>query len=166
MSKSYTTKITVRACGIDPATCEKVVEKFKKESAILHVVGRAAGIEYRTGDLGQYATFSGEFAAVNLITGDQYRAKKLILPAVAEQLLSDALLALRKAEESDSASLEFRLQITVAPNPAAATRGGHTFKYGVKSEKSATKDALDKLLEESGAPEYLSLTDARKKANK
>lgn len=58
-----------------------------KVKELMSVFGQATEMQEKTTDLGPYRLFRGRFGAVNLVTGEEFFAPKLILPAVAEDLL-------------------------------------------------------------------------------
>ncbi len=145
--KSYVKKITTKDCGLNIEICEGILEKTGKETPVLRVWGNVKSSSGKDSQYGPYQVFGGEFAAINLSDGREARSDKMILPQVAEMLVSQALAAAQKSDPK--ATMPFGIDITISPNPS--TKGGTKFKFGVIALKgSDQKDALDLLGEELG----------------
>lgn len=117
-------KITMKTIGAQPAP-RTVTEK--KELA--HIYGRADRVNEGSTTYGIFHKYKGEFKAVNLETGEIYRASSLLLPEIADGLLlaqmMEAGATLGKEKTGDKAEtagervkgdpVEFAVCIGVSP---------------------------------------------------
>lgn len=147
--KDYAKKLTTKTVGLTPEKCEEIAKgQGSKAIPVVRVYGTVKKAEPKQSDLGPYSFFHGQFEAVNLVDGHKVRSTSLIVPAVAEPLLNDALAGEKEAN-GDAATLTFGLDITVLEN--LSQKGGWKFKFGVTALKgSEQKDPLDMLGEQLG----------------
>lgn len=149
MAGKYTKKLTMRSIGLMPDDLEALALEVKKEIAVARVAGRILQATPGHTEKGEYVKFSGEFVAINLLTGDEIRAQECILPAVAE-LLCLKLLEHARAEDKNAVA-QFGLDITVRENKTSYEKGWK-FTYGVQSlSDMPTDDSLSLLLKQFGA---------------
>jgi hypothetical protein len=154
----YLRKLTTSGCGLSAENSEKVaVENPGVETVGLRIYGRITDVKKETGTFGPYVRFNGEFEAVNQITQDKYRSTQLIVPPVAEQLLSDLA-----SDLSAGSSVQFALDLLILENKSQ--KGGWKFRYGVKSLLAPkAKDALTQLGESLESPQIADQTGKKKK---
>jgi hypothetical protein len=134
----YHKRITLATCGLVVAVLEEAVKNG--EQSVLRVAGKLTGSEAKDGDLGPYICFSGEIAAINLVTGEEHRAPSCILPPVAEM----ALVGLVENLEEGS-SVQFAVEVIAQPNNSA--KGGCKYKYAVRNLiEPKEDDSLTRLL--------------------
>jgi hypothetical protein len=120
-------KITTATMGFNVATLEAVAADNKgADTSVLRVWGIVSGKKPGTSQFGNYIKFTGEIAAMNLITGEEARSQELLLPAVAEGIVNN----LFEKAAKDGGTAEIGLELTVAFNNSA--KGGTKFSYGVK----------------------------------
>lgn len=94
-------KISMKTIGAD-------VEASKEGPiALAHVLGIAKGVKTGQSTYGDWTAFVGSFEAVNLETGEIFRAGKCFLPEIATSLLAGAL--------TDAETVQFALEIGARP---------------------------------------------------
>lgn len=144
-------KITAKGAGLDVIALEKAAtENRPKITAVLRVVGVVNDRKAEMSDLGPYARFIGQFAAVNLLTKEEYRAPSLILPSVAEAAV-DSLFS--KAAK-DGGVAEIALDVLVEYNESS--KGGRKYRYCVKPlVEFKGDDPLSRMLLALPAPPYV-----------
>lgn len=155
----YLRKITTSGCGLSAENAEKVaVDNPGMETVGLRVYGRIVSLKKEPAStFGPYVRFNGEFEAVNHVTGDKYRSTQLIVPPVAEQLLTDL-----SSDLSEGSSVQFALDLLILENKSQ--KGGWKFRYGVKSLLAPkAKDALTQLGESLESPQIADQTGKKKK---
>lgn len=157
MARHYPKKITTSTVGLNVETCEKIADDYGKEKpvSVIRIYGRIK--TYVTGQ-SQYGTFikfsaSDFIEAQNLITGDYYRAKLLIVPPGAEMVLQE-LVDLAKKTDSE-AVVEFGLDITVQYYKSQNEKGTK-FTWGVLPLREPTDDdSITALGKSFGTPPLL-----------
>lgn len=93
---------------------------------VLRVWGIVSGMKSGVSQFGTYQRFTGEIAAINLVTQDEARSQALLLPAVAEGVVASLFAKASK----DGGSAQIGLEIAVEENVSA--KGGTKFRYVVK----------------------------------
>ena len=149
----YLNKITLATMGIDTRDAETLaVDAGGSEIAIMRVYGKVSSAQAKEGDLGPYITFSGQFEAQNLITGEKGRSDKLIVPSLAETCfnevymkgIEEAKASAEKAPKDGQVFVAIAGDITAMENKSA--KGGWKHKYGVAPLIEATgEDDLTRL---------------------
>jgi hypothetical protein len=137
---AYVKKITTALCGVSAQVAEQTaLNGDGEEVPVLRIGGRITGSEPGKTAISDYIKFKGEFEAINAVTDQHYRSQSLIVPPVAEQMLSDL-------SSNGEEVTQFGLDITVVKNDSA--KGGYKFRYGVRSLTSPkVKDALSQLMD-------------------
>lgn len=154
---AYLTKITLKNLGLS----KSYLTDLTKDSDDTMVIARIAGIlddaKEKQGTIGDepkpYILFTGKFTSLNLINDskEEFRAKSLILPVLAQSLLQDEF------EAGERQSLAFSIDITVK---ASESTLGSPYSFGVKSNsKKIENDPLTALL---GDPKQTSLPAPKK----
>lgn len=84
----FVNKITMKAIG-----CQPRPHSVDKPVELAHIYGVAR--EFRTGssNYGFYDKFMGDLEATNLETGEVFVGRSMLLPAVAEAMLKEALIS-------------------------------------------------------------------------
>lgn len=147
------TKITTKNCGITPRACEDLTAKGDSVD-VLNIVAKISDSRIVAGDgeMKDSIEFKGQCGAVNVLTGEEFRARKLFLPAVAEGFVFDALQSAKAAD----ASAEVVVRIVVTAEPHSSAKGGYKFKYGCRPFDQPKADDLGELLADmSKAPKKL-----------
>ena len=116
-----------------------------KPVPVMRVYGTARGMKKGSSNFGPYVGFLGEFESINLLDGKKFRSKMVLLPSLAEQMLSDSLDEAKST--NPEAFIEFGCDITVERNLSA--KGGWEFKWGMVPLKQPAflgeTDTLSKL---------------------
>lgn len=108
-----------------------------KELAV--IIGFARDSEIKNTSFGDSTGFMGDFKGINVETGEEFRAGKLYLPDVAENLLANALA-------STDGMVEFGFKVSIIG--VKGRNEGETGKYEYRCEplmKAAENDPLDAL---------------------
>jgi hypothetical protein len=106
-------KMAVKSLGCNP----RKVDKENSPLALCQIFGKADGIKVGEGRDGRvWQCLTGNFAGVNLVTGDEYRSGKLFLPGGIQEVIENAVKSLG---EGTDVTVRFGLQISavVADNP-------------------------------------------------
>ena len=93
---------------------------------VMRVWGIVSGAVPGTSQFGSYVKFTGEIAALNYISGEEARSQALLLPSVAEAVVSSLFTKAQKA----GGTAQIAVDITVEFNDSA--KGGTKFRYGVR----------------------------------
>lgn len=143
-------KISTSTCGLDVASCEKLVENGEKGISVLNIAGWITDTEIKTTTFGQCTKFTGEFQADNAINGESYRSKTMFVPEVAEMALSPLTEGMKKGEK-----VKFALQILVSHQKPRNDKGTR-FTWGVKNLIEPTQeDELAKFMSSISAGKVL-----------
>lgn len=156
-------KISTQTMGLKMAQCEEIAESNQgKAVPVLRVWGIASSKTAGVTQFGPYLKFSGEFAALNYVTGEEARSQGLLLPAVAEGVV--ASLVDKAAKTGGQAQIG--IEITVEYNNSA--KGGTKFKYGVTPLfEYKGDDALAEMAKQLPTPKLLkALPDSTAKTGK
>lgn len=111
----------------------------------LCIIGGVANAEI-SGDsnYGKWTAFSGDFFAVNMVTGEEFRGAKCFLPLPAQELLSAAI----KAMGGKGDGVQFRFGIGVTPDTDKRNKSG--YQYFVRNlDAPETAGVLTKLMEKT-----------------
>lgn len=113
--------------------------------ALFDVVGVAENVETGMSQMGEWTAFGGSFQATKVADGEIYRSKKLFLPDVATDAISDAIGA------AEGGKVEFALQIglrRVIKLNAQGEEQGAGYEYTMKPliEMDEASDPLAGLL--------------------
>lgn len=120
-------KITTQTMGLKPDVLEEIAAEAKgKQVSVLRVWGIASGATPGVSQFGNFMKFTGEFAAINLITMDEARSQALLLPGVAEGVVA----SLYNKAAKDGGSAQIGIEVAVEENISA--KGGTKFRYIVK----------------------------------
>lgn len=151
-------KISTQTMGFNVTILEQVAEANKgKITPVLRVWGIVSAKKPGVSQFGPYQKFSGEIAAINLITGEEARSQELLLPGVAEGIVSS--LFDKAAKEGGTAQIA--IEISVEYNDSA--KGGTKFRYGVKPLiEYKAEDALSAMAKDLPAPKLLTEPKAKK----
>jgi hypothetical protein len=151
-------KISTKNCGITPRGCEDLTAKGESFD-VLNIVAKISDSRIVPGDgeMKDSIEFKGQCGAVNVQTGEEYRARKMFLPGVAEGFVFDALQAAKAAD----ASAEVVVRIVITAEPHSSAKGGYKFKYGCRPFDQPKADDLGNLLAEmSEKPKQLKKSKA------
>ena len=104
-------KITIRDCNLGKKQLEDIA-KDHKQAKILRFAGIITDAKEEAAKEGNnsYYLLTGDFLAVNLVTGDTYTARKAILPEVATNPILDVLAEGKKLK---AVSIKVAVDISV-----------------------------------------------------
>lgn len=112
-------KITMKDVQLGKAKLQAM--NLSDEIPIMNVAGIANEIKTGTSTYGEWTAAIGQFWAKNLITSEEYVSRAVILPPLAQDLITDSLKA--------GGSVEFAYTITAIPDSSREVNG---LKYGVR----------------------------------
>lgn len=123
--------MTTLISKISVAKCHgKLDPKALPKNPILRVFGVARGVLSGTSTFGQWEALSGDFIAVNLETGEEFRSGKAFMPDIALNLVTGAL-----AGSPDG--VEFAFDFGVKPSTKdPENKYEYTVKPVVKAKES------------------------------
>jgi hypothetical protein len=105
------------------------------DSAPLYrVYGVARGVKNGQSNFGEWTAFKGEFAAVSLETGEQFRSGELFLPEVAEALL------IGPVKDGDGSGVQFAFEIGARAVKDRADDKNLKYEYTVRSLVELSKE--------------------------
>jgi len=151
-------KITMKNIGAQPKP-RSVTER--KE--LCHIFGSCESFQEGSTTYGIFRKFEGRFEAVDVMTGEVFRSKYLLLPEIAEALLTEQLIALgavagkvKTAEDKGSAGtpgrepVEFAIAVGVKPifekDGKTIVERGQGYEYSVRPlVESRRADSLSHL---------------------
>lgn len=161
-------KLTTKAMGLQTVELQDIAAEhgMKKPVSIARVYGMIKKSEPKTTSIGVSQCYTGEFEAVNLISGAKFRASTMYVPGVAEVVLDQLLASAQLQDKSATAQFGFDLTIQYYDNKNPT---GTRFTFGVKPllqpEESDPLSKMAKMLEEvAGAPKFLALPEVAEKA--
>lgn len=126
----------------------KTFKDYKGETPIVRIIGAARQATMVATPHGEAPKFVGNFATVNLLTGERGRATTLFLPAPVDQMLYDTVM--EASDDAKRAGIEFAFDVTVEPNEKSVTG----YVYNVKNLiESKVADPLEHLLQQVGTPQ-------------
>jgi hypothetical protein len=145
MSTELLKKLTLKSCGFDGDKLIRlampVEGKPPKNVPVLRVFGIVTGAEDQLSEKGPYTLYSGMFEAVNLISGETFKAGSAILAGPVQTFLKGKLQAAGEGGEAP-----FIAEIGVKYDPTAATK--YVFTGALLGEKETDKsDPLGKMRE-------------------
>jgi hypothetical protein len=159
--------VSVAKVGLTVRPLEAVAEQNKpKPVSVMRVWGIVSGRKSGMSQFGAYTKFSGQIAAINLLTGDEYRSQDLLLPGIAEAVVNKMFEGSLKEENG---SAQFALEVTVVYNPPKTENSNFTkFSYGVKPLiEFQGEDALSMMAKQLPAPaKQLSAPEGKKGTKK
>lgn len=145
------TKLSVAKCH------GKLDMKNLPKGPILRVLGVARGTKTGTSTFGQWEALTGDFVAIDLTTGEEYRSGVCFMPTIALGLVTGAL-----AGSPDG--VEFAFDIGVKPSAKEPdSKYEYTVKPVVKVKENDQMSAL-KALVMAEAPLAIGSDDGKKKA--
>ena len=123
--------ISTAKIGLTVRPLEEVAEQHKPNPvSVMRVWGIVSNRKPGVSQFGSYTKFTGEFAAINLINGAEYRAQELLLPAIAESLVIKMFEGAAKDAQN---AAQISLEVTVTYNPPKTENSNYTrFVYGLK----------------------------------
>jgi hypothetical protein len=120
-------KISTATMGLTTKQLEEVAAAADpKPVSVMRVWGVVSGRQPGVSQFGNYVKFTGEIAAINLVSSEEARSQALLLPSAAETIVSSMF---DKASK-EGGTAQIALEITVLVNKSA--KGGTKFSYGVK----------------------------------
>lgn len=106
------------------------------ELKLMVVTGKANGTKTGTSTYGDWLAFTGMFAAVNLLTGEEMMSGIVILPDIARNFLAPAV------KGADGQDVEFEFLIGAKDDAASATGYVYTVKPILAPNQIDPSDAL------------------------
>lgn len=136
-------KITLKTIGAQ-ADIEKLMDAPSRRMDLCDVWGVATIAKPGQSDHGAYVKFLGEFKARNLLTGQVYGARALILPRFIEEEIYGALTA------PGAQSVDFGFRVSAKFDKDAATKYVYDVKHAMKAKESEAlaqiEDQMSKVL--------------------
>ena len=120
-------KMTIKTCGFEIANVKGALGT-EKSVELLKVIGITSKATPGQTDKGEYVSFTGDFRAVNMVTGELFQASSCILPNFIADALSHAL--------GTSQEVEFALMIGAKANATSITGYEYTVKPLVEPKVS------------------------------
>lgn len=143
-------KISTQTLGLRPAEIEALVAGKTKPVPVMRVWGIISGATPGTSQYGNYVKFTGEIAAINLISTDEARSQALLLPGVAEGVVKSLFDKAAKV----GGSAQFGIEVCAEENISA--KGGTKFRWVVKPLiEYKGDDALSEMAKSLPAPVYV-----------
>jgi hypothetical protein len=123
-------KISTSTMGLTVRELEAAAEANKpKALPVLRIWGIVSNRKAGVSQYGNYTKYTGEIAAINLLTGIEARSQELLIPAIAESVVNK----LFEGAAKDGGTAQIALEITVTFNPPKTENSNFTkFTYGVK----------------------------------
>lgn len=123
-------KISMQTMNLPVRGLEEVAEKNQQSpTSVLRIWGIVNDRKGGVSQYGPYNKYHGEFAALNLITGEEARSSDLLIPGVAETVVNK----LFESAAKEGGTAQIALEITVTYNPPRSANSTFTkFSYGVK----------------------------------
>jgi hypothetical protein len=112
--------------------------KITDEKPVMRVFGVAAKIRNGESDNGVWIAFLGQFEAINLLDGVEYRSGKLFLPSVASDLLEGAI------SSNGGKPVEFGYDISVEQNEDSSTGYIYSVVSLIEPKEDVTMSRLKK----------------------
>jgi hypothetical protein len=106
----------------------KQVPRCDGDQILFRVIGRAVGTKKGNSDYGQYTSFTGDFRATILETGEVVRSSKIFLPEMITGMLESSLV-----NATAGADFAFDIGVTEANTPTG-------YQYTVTSLLATTDD--------------------------
>ena len=157
--------ISTAKLGLTVRPLEEVAEANKpKAVSVMRVWGIVSGRKPGISQFGSYTKFSGEIAAINLLTNEEVRSQELLLPQIAETMINKIF----EGSAKEGGSAQFALEVTVTYNPPKTENSNFTkFCYGVKPLiEFKGEDALSAMAKALPAPSGTPALTAPKKTKK
>ena len=119
---------------------KKAIAEFigKGEKAVMRVIGIAHKAIPGDGDMGPYVSFKGNFKAVNLLTGEEFRSGTCFLPDVAADIIEGAVMG------SENGSVEFAFDIIATYDNSSAVGYCYNADPLIKADENDPVAALEK----------------------
>ena len=143
-------KINTQSVGLALAQLEGIAkEADPKAVPVMRVWGMVHAKTPGVSQFGSYIKFSGEFGALNLVNGEEFRSQNLLLPQVGEAVVN----SLFERAAKDGGVAEVGLDVCVEFNNSA--KGGTKFRYVVKPiVEFKGDDALSVMAKRLPPPQY------------
>ena len=135
----FENKISMKSIGVQPKAGQPIVD-----GPVAHIYGSARNYLVGSSTYGEFTKFRGDFEAVNLSTGENYRSQNLLLPDIAAGLLVAALHAAgakhgttktattpENPGEPATAPVEFAIEIGVRKT-ASNKPGGRGYEFTLR----------------------------------
>jgi hypothetical protein len=141
----FVKKITTATVGLTSDVLEAATKgKGHTPVDVMQAYGFITGSETGKTTFGAYTAFTGEFEAVNMLTGEKTRSGKLILTDVATSALLSAM--------GGEGRMKFGLVLMAIENPRQNNKG-QPYKFAVRNLLEPTADdELTKLAKGLPAP--------------
>ena len=111
---------------------------FTEETTLMKVAGIATEIERGDGDFGSWAGLVGNFAAVNVATGEITESNRLTIPAIEKYVENFAVIKSAKK----SATMKFSGTLLAVPS---GDNGRYELVFNVNQAPDAKNPALEML---------------------
>lgn len=154
MAINYPSKITTKNVCLGKRRLEDLAEEYAqgKDVPVMRVSGTVHSMKEETGDYGPYYRFGGAFAALSFVDRAEYRSRAMIMPALAEMIVSEKVKKAIEVQGVESTEKEgYKLvepvkvlfDVTIQYNPSEK---GTRFRFGasdLQPTESIFQDILD-----------------------
>lgn len=131
----------------------KKLHEGKTTLNLMRVLGIASGVKTGQSSFGDWLAFTGNFKAIDLTTGNEFRSGKIFLPAIASGLIEGAI------QQAEADSVQFAFDIGV--KPVQDRQGKDSYEYTVTPLVEAQdNDPLNEL--ENKLPALAAIADKSK----
>jgi len=131
-------KLTAKTAGLDKEYLSDLIAETEGPANVLNIVGRILGAVQKSGDLGPYVIFQGEFSAKTVKDPDvEIRSNILIVPGVAEMVLLAQCGGCSAAYEKPIA---IGIKIGIAVNTDSRSCDTNPYFWTVETIGEAPKD--------------------------
>ena len=121
-----------------------IAHGMTEPKAVMRIVGIARGLTTGEGDYGSWVKFKGDFTAINLLTGESYRAPACILPGIAGDLIEASVM------DADNNAVEFGFDVVLEPSDSPVG-----YEFGavplIETKEETPLDALMALVSDAHA---------------
>jgi len=130
--KAAAPKTTIIAKITVASVCGKI-KKPTEDATLLRVYGVAIGTKGYKSTYGEGNSLVGDFKAINLSTGQEFRASKAILPGIAQDTL--------EAQLSQGGAAQFALDIGITPSDKGSFGYAYTASPALELEETTSSFA-------------------------
>lgn len=141
-------KLNVRVMGLELVQLDELADQATASSpiAVARFYGAITGTVADMGTYGPFHRFKGDFFAVNLLTGEEFRSAALLLPPVADEPLANMY---EQAVDEGAKSVRFAFELTITPNTSKnKQQDGRKYVWAMRMlTDRAAADPLQELID-------------------
>lgn len=147
----FPNKITTKDCGLNVTSLNNATKELDEGDSVhvLRVAGVITNTESGETSIGPYTCYIGDHFAENMLTGNQYSSKKLIMPPMVSSILDDLLAG----SNGGAVKYAFDLMAAYSDNKQLTAKYKYIINPIIKPDKS---DVIKSILAEIEEPKKLS----------